>query len=289
VLPPLDPETGRLPEGEHETDWTEVVERFGWNHRRRRLLDGFADARDLLAAAGCRRVWLNGSFVTAKEEPGDFDGCRDSDGVDLDALDPVLLDLSNRRAAQKEIRRRAVPECARGAQRFGFRRVLPGRARHRTEGNRGNQDRRRQMITNDVQYRATQAHLRQFEEALANLEKTGAGNPSKLAVLEIDAVRAQADELRAEVEEYERLRSGQVSTFEASTLAALATLLVKARIARGWTQRRLAEALGIAEQQVQRYESTGYCSASLARICDVAAALGVTITETGRLTNPDAA
>jgi len=144
------------------------------------------------------------------------------------------------------------------------------------------------MITNDVQYRATQAHLRQFEEALANLEKTGAGNRSKLAVLEIDAVRAQAEELRAEVEEYDRLRSGQVSTFEAS-LAELATLLVKARIARNWTQRRLAEALGIAEQQVQRYESTGYRSASLARICDVAAALGVTITETGRLTNPDAA
>jgi len=101
VLPPFDPETGRLPEGEHETDLTEVVERFGWNHRRRQLLDGLADALDLLAAAGCRRVWLNGSFVTAKEEPGDLDGCWDSHGVDLDALDPVLLDLSSRRAAQK--------------------------------------------------------------------------------------------------------------------------------------------------------------------------------------------
>jgi len=99
VPPPFDPDTGRLPEGEHAAEWAEVVERFGWNPRRRQLLDGLADAIELLAAAGCRRVWLNGSFVTAKEEPGDFDGCWDTAGVDLDALDPVLLDLSNRRAA----------------------------------------------------------------------------------------------------------------------------------------------------------------------------------------------
>jgi hypothetical protein len=44
---------------------------------------------------------VNGSFVTAKEEPADFDACWDSQGVDLDALDPVLLDLSAGRASQK--------------------------------------------------------------------------------------------------------------------------------------------------------------------------------------------
>lgn len=30
-----------------------------------------------------------------------FDACWDTDDVDLDALDPLLLDLSNHRAAQK--------------------------------------------------------------------------------------------------------------------------------------------------------------------------------------------
>ncbi len=102
MLPPFDPATGRLPDGEYEVEWQELVERFGWNVRRRRLLDGLAEVVDLLAAAGCRRLWLNGSFVTAKDEPGDFDACWDSDGVDLDMLDPVLLDLSQGRAAQKE-------------------------------------------------------------------------------------------------------------------------------------------------------------------------------------------
>jgi hypothetical protein len=101
VLPPFHPTTGRLPEGEHQTDWPEVVDRFGWNLRRRQLLDGLAEAIDALAAAGCRRIWLNGSFVTAKDEPADFDACWDTDGVDLDLLDPVLLDLSDGRSAQK--------------------------------------------------------------------------------------------------------------------------------------------------------------------------------------------
>jgi uncharacterized protein DUF6932 len=101
VLPAFDPDSGRLPSGEHVALWDEVVERFGWTERRRRLLDGLAEAIELLAEAGCLKVWLNGSFVTAKDEPGDFDACWDTDGVDLDALDPSLLDLSNHRAAQK--------------------------------------------------------------------------------------------------------------------------------------------------------------------------------------------
>ena len=101
MIPPFDPDSGRLHNGIHEAEWDEVVDRFGWTARRRQLLDGLAEAIELLAAAGCQRVWLNGSFVTAKDEPGDFDACWQTGGVDLDSLDPVLLDLSAGRAAQK--------------------------------------------------------------------------------------------------------------------------------------------------------------------------------------------
>ncbi len=98
MLPGFNPDSGRLPPGEHVASWDEVVERFGWTERRRRMLD---EAIELLAEAGCRQIRLNGSFVTAKDEPGDFDACWDTDDVDLEALDPVLLDLSDHRAAQK--------------------------------------------------------------------------------------------------------------------------------------------------------------------------------------------
>jgi HTH-type transcriptional regulator/antitoxin HigA len=146
------------------------------------------------------------------------------------------------------------------------------------------------VITNEVARRATEAHLRQFQHALTNLEaEHPAARRSKLARLQIDAVRSQAADLQAELDEYDHLRSGTVDTLEANSLEELATLLIKARIARGWSQRRLAEQLGIAEQQIQRYESTGYRSASLARICDITAALGVTVTERLSLPGPNAA
>lgn len=101
-LPAFDPETGRLPTGVHACGWDEIVERFGWNRRRRELLDGLSDALELLRSAGCTRVWVNGSFVTAKEEPGDFDAVWDPTDVDLDTLDPVFFDFADHRRAQRD-------------------------------------------------------------------------------------------------------------------------------------------------------------------------------------------
>jgi hypothetical protein len=65
------------------------------------LLTGLRAALEALRVAGCRRVYVDGSFVTAKEVPGDFDGCWEAEDVDYEALDPVLLDFRDRRAAQK--------------------------------------------------------------------------------------------------------------------------------------------------------------------------------------------
>ncbi len=90
-----------MPQGVHWSSWEELVERYGHNTRRRMLLVGLWAALQNLKAAGCRTVWLNGSFVTAKEEPNDFDACWDETGVDPEALDPVLLTFDRERAAQK--------------------------------------------------------------------------------------------------------------------------------------------------------------------------------------------
>jgi hypothetical protein len=101
MIPPFDPLTGLLPAGVHEATWEEFVARFGWTPHRLALLAGLKAALDALRAAGCRRTYVNGSFVTAKETPGDFDGCWEVDGVDLARLDPVLKTFANLRAAQK--------------------------------------------------------------------------------------------------------------------------------------------------------------------------------------------
>lgn len=92
---------GRLPEGVHPASWSEIVAALGWNVRRRWLLAGFRRGVDELQQAGCRSVWLDGSFVTDIEAPRDFDACWDPAGVELGKLDPVLRDMSRGRIAQK--------------------------------------------------------------------------------------------------------------------------------------------------------------------------------------------
>jgi len=59
-----------------------------------------------------------------------------------------------------------------------------------------------------------------------------------------------------------------------NTLADIGTALVAARRASALTQAGLAERLGVKRQQVQRWESQTYRSASLERVSQVAAALG---------------
>ena len=90
-----------LPCGIHDTTIAEVEARFATTPHRKRLFAGFVRMAQVLAAAGCRYVYLDGSFVTAKPHPGDYDGCWDHVGVDHTKLDPVLLNFDNKRAAQK--------------------------------------------------------------------------------------------------------------------------------------------------------------------------------------------
>lgn len=100
MIPSFD-ESGNLPPGIHQAIWDDIVERYGTNERREQLLDGLHVAIESLRAAGCSRVYLDGSFVTSKDAPGDFDACWEVGCVDPGLLDPVLLDFSNQRAAQK--------------------------------------------------------------------------------------------------------------------------------------------------------------------------------------------
>jgi|SRR5436305_2828823 len=101
MIPPFD-ERGNLPSGIHKADWNELETRFNGSPCRVELLVGLREALVALHDAGCRTAYVDGSFVTAKEEPGDFDGCWDAMGVDASLLDPVLLEFAHPRTAQKE-------------------------------------------------------------------------------------------------------------------------------------------------------------------------------------------
>jgi hypothetical protein len=100
MIPEFD-ERGELPPGIHHASWDQIVTRYATNTRRGELLDGLLSALRSLRAAGCTLAYLDGSFVSVKEHPGDFDACWESAGVDAARLDGELLEFSNARAAQK--------------------------------------------------------------------------------------------------------------------------------------------------------------------------------------------
>ena len=90
-----------LPPGIFDASLAEIEAVFSTTPHRQRLFDGFLRMVGALEVAGSPQLYLNGSFVTGKPHPDDFDGCWDPIGVDFKALDPVLLRFDNKREAQK--------------------------------------------------------------------------------------------------------------------------------------------------------------------------------------------
>lgn len=101
MIPKFDAQTGDLPPGIHSAEWDEFERRFGGTPHRRRLLAGLGQALEALRQAGCTTVYVDGSFVTNKAAPNDFDACRDPLGVNIAQLDPVLRTFDLGRATQK--------------------------------------------------------------------------------------------------------------------------------------------------------------------------------------------
>jgi hypothetical protein len=114
AIPPFN-ERGCLPPGIYETDEVEFNRRFGFNSYRQQLLIGLKAALISLKQAGCDRVYIGGSFVTDKTEPGDIDGCFEGLYIDESIIDPIFVnsDLDAQKA-------RFGVELVFGSNRAGF-------------------------------------------------------------------------------------------------------------------------------------------------------------------------
>jgi len=98
---PFDPETGYLPMGVHPWNWVDFLAAFAWNSRRAFLAGGLYRALLNLKMAGCRAAIVDGSYVTAKDQPRDFDVAFDPNGMNGALVDPVLLRHNDGRKAMK--------------------------------------------------------------------------------------------------------------------------------------------------------------------------------------------
>lgn len=132
------------------------------------------------------------------------------------------------------------------------------------------------MITNQKQYLHLTALLKRVLTHIEHLEThaPSEGVHPDIHAATIDSLRVESQRMASSIREYEDLRNG-VPQIDISSLAELPTALIKARIARGWSQRDLAERVGLKEQQIQRYELQRYKGASLDRMQEIAARLGI--------------
>lgn len=130
------------------------------------------------------------------------------------------------------------------------------------------------MIKTDKQYQVTKKKLKEFSEALKDIEILEDSEPL-LKKIQIDAIKSQIEDFNKEILEYEALRKGSVSFIRIDNIDNIYEVLIKGRLARGFSQAELASKLKLKEQQIQRYEACNYSTASLPRIIQVATELGV--------------
>lgn len=131
------------------------------------------------------------------------------------------------------------------------------------------------MIRNESEYQQALSRIMEERERLkehrVHLEGMGLTNEELKRAL--DPLRSFHLQLEEEVENYERLKRGEVG--ELLNLHGLGHTLVALRIALGLTQRELAQRLGVHESQVSRDERNEYHGITVERASRVLDAMGV--------------
>jgi hypothetical protein len=94
---------GLLKPGVYKLKIEEIQKYFGsLNSKRIELFNGLLKALENMKISGINNVYIDGSFITTKEQPNDIDGCWDyENNIDLNILDPVFLDFKNSRINMK--------------------------------------------------------------------------------------------------------------------------------------------------------------------------------------------
>ncbi|MBN1609644.1 MAG: helix-turn-helix transcriptional regulator [Polyangiaceae bacterium] len=133
------------------------------------------------------------------------------------------------------------------------------------------------MIRNEREERETRERLDDFRSQIEETrrvltEQTADAESIELAVQPLQVLAA---ELEYDLDFYGRLRQEGVSAVPNYPPDESGKELIALRVARGWTQRKLAEELGVSEAQVSRDERNDYQGISQERRARLLEALGV--------------
>ena len=130
------------------------------------------------------------------------------------------------------------------------------------------------MIRTQAEYDRARERLVRDQEYLDELKKSLQG--AELSDEEVDRAMQPAisfhKQLLEDVEAYERMRRGQFD--ELRSLTSIGRWLIGVRIYRNWTQKELAERLGVSEAQVSKDERNEYHNVTTERAQRILEVLG---------------
>lgn len=129
------------------------------------------------------------------------------------------------------------------------------------------------MIQNQRQFDVTKAQIARLEGAIDEAAKAEGQMDPRIYKAMIGRLQWQVQIMRDELREFEEL--SRADSLHLDSMRHIAQLLIRARIARGYTQKDLADRLGLKPQQIQRYESTDFRAVSLKRLLAIMNALDI--------------
>lgn len=131
------------------------------------------------------------------------------------------------------------------------------------------------MIRTEAEYRRALERLDTDKGYLAELRKSleATGLSEEEVTRAMQPALSFHAQLKEEVETYERMKRGDLETLH--SLTSVGRWLIGVRIARGWSQRELAERLGVSEAQVSRDETNEYHGVTMERAQRILEAVGL--------------
>jgi len=97
---------GILKSGIYPLTWKAFCRLFVYNQKREELLRGLLRAISCLRQAGCRTIYIGGSFVSTKQNPSDIDVVWDSTKTNwqyLKKIAPVFFEMTSGSPKQKRL------------------------------------------------------------------------------------------------------------------------------------------------------------------------------------------
>ena len=134
------------------------------------------------------------------------------------------------------------------------------------------------MITSNKQYATGKKKLAMLEESLAEAKEQPINSvPDIIRETNEGQLQSLIDEIRAEIEEHEKLKSAKLKELKIHSIHDLMVTPIRYRIASHMSVEDFGRKVGVSERQIHRYEAENYSNANTSTLIKILEKLDVTL------------